>query len=416
MHISTARRLRAVLPPHRRGVATRRAFSDNTNNRVAFVGEAGCDNMEDEYGDMDNTGSTYRAKRLELESGKTLQEVDLRYRTWGELNEAKDNAIVVCHALTGNAALNDWWGSFLGDGKPFDTSKYFVVCANLLGSCYGTTGPTSINPETGKQYGGDFPHVTVRDAVRLQKKMLRDAEGVNSVKCVIGGSLGGMQTLEWLFSDNDDGHQQGDAPYVRSAMPMACGLQHHTWQVAISETQRQALYADPAFKDGNYDGDAPPVRGLALARQIAMVSYRSHAAYQSKFGRRRMVEGSEVKECDAPLDASFSVRNYLEYQGNKFVTRFDANSFKTLTELMDSHDVGRGRGGIEKAAGTLTQPIHVIGIDSDNLYPISEQQHVAEMVPESELTIIRNDDGHDGFLLAQDDIAPIMHTFLNSHD
>ena len=223
--------------------------------------------MEDEYGDMDNSGSTYTAKKLKLENGTTLQEVNLRYRTWGELNAAKDNAIVVCHALTGNAALNDWWGSFLGEGKPFDTSKYFVVCANLLGSCYGTTGPTSINPETGEAYQGDFPYVTVRDAVRLQKEMLREAEGVKSVKCVIGGSLGGMQTMEWLFSDNDDGHTEGDVPYVRSAIPMACGLQHHTWQIAISETQRQALYADTDFQNGYYDEDRPPKKGKEIKKR-----------------------------------------------------------------------------------------------------------------------------------------------------
>jgi len=372
--------------------------------------------MEDEYGVMDDSGLTFTAQQYELESGTTMQEVDLRYRTWGTLNEAKDNAIVVCHALTGNAALNDWWGSFLGEGLPFDTSKYFVVCANLLGSCYGTTGPMSINPKTGQNYGPDFPLVTVRDAVRLQKRMLREGEGVKSVKCVIGGSLGGMQSLEWLFSDNDDGHHEGDVPYVRSAIPMACGLYHHTWQIATSETQRQALYADPDFNDGYYKQDKPPVRGLSLARQIAMVSYRSHTSYDHKFGRRRVLDGTEVEESDAPLDAPFSVEKYLTYQGEKFVTRFDANSFKTLTHLMDTHDIGRGRGGVIKAAASVTQPVHVVGIDSDALYPISEQQELADLLPESELTIVRNDDGHDGFLLAQDDIAPLIHTFLKSHE
>ena len=375
------------------------------------------DNMEDEYGDMDDSGLTYTIDALELECGETLIQPQLRYRSWGTLNEAKDNAIVVCHALTGNAALDDWWGSFLGEGLPFDTSKYFIVCANLLGSCYGTTGPTSINPTTGESYGVTFPRVTVRDGVRLQKLMLREQEGVKSVKCVIGGSLGGMQTVEWMFDDNDSGHTVGDVPYVRAAIPMACGMYHHTWQIATSELQRQALYADPAFKMGKYDADAPPATGLSLARQIAMVSYRSHAAYDAKFGRRRInTEGMEVEESEVGLTAPFTVENYLTYQGEKFISRFDANSFISLTELMDSHDIGRGRGSVEAAAASLMQPVHVIGIDSDALYPICEQEDLAAALPLSELTIIRNDDGHDGFLLAQDDIGPIIQTFLNAHD
>ena len=384
------------------------------------------DALQDEYGHMDDSGLTFTTKELQLDCGETLVDAQLRYRSWGTLNEKKDNAIVVCHALTGNAALDDWWGSFLGDGLPFDTSKYFIVCSNLLGSCYGTTGPTSINPATGEKYGPDFPLVTVRDAVRLQKLMLREQEGVKSVKCVIGGSLGGMQTLEWLFDDNDPLHQEGDAPYVRSAIPMACGLYHHTWQIATSELQRQALYADPNFLNGNYEKQ--PATGLSLARQIAMVSYRSHQAYDDKFGRRRVNEaGDEVEEVGESLDAPFSVEKYLTYQGEKFISRFDANSFLTLTRLMDTHNIGRDRGNttdadgnvrgsVAEAANSLVQPVHVVGIDSDALYPISEQEDLAKALPFSELSIIRNNDGHDGFLLAQDAIAPIIRAFLEEHD
>jgi homoserine O-acetyltransferase/O-succinyltransferase len=371
--------------------------------------------MEDEYGDMNDSGLTYTTDELKLECGEKLIQPQLRYRSWGKLNEAKDNVIVVCHALTGNAALDDWWGSFLGKGLPFDTEKYFIVCSNLLGSCYGTTGPTSINPVTNEKYGSDFPHVTVRDGVRLQKLMLREQEGVESVKCVIGGSLGGMQTMEWLFDDNDNHHKEGDQPYVRSAIPMACGLYHHTWQIATSELQRQALYADPTFNNGKYK--TIPKVGLSLARQIAMVSYRSHTAYDDKFGRRRINEvGREVNETEVPLNAKFSVENYLAYQGEKFVSRFDANSFITLTKLMDTHNIGRDRDGIDSAANSIKQPVHVIGIDSDVLYPICEQQDLAESLPRGELTIVRNDDGHDGFLLAQDAIAPIITQFLNEHN
>ena len=177
-----------------RSVATRAALSPAAPDADAV--------MEDEYGEMDDSGKTFHLPRFTTESGETLHDVQLRYRTWGEMNEEKDNVLVVCHALTGNAALDDWWSSFLGDGLPFDTSKYYVICANLLGSCYGSTGPSSINPATGLPYGPDFPRLTVRDGVAVQKQMVRWGEGVKQVKCVIGGSLGGMQTVEWLFNDH----------------------------------------------------------------------------------------------------------------------------------------------------------------------------------------------------------------------
>ncbi len=359
--------------------------------------------LQDEYGEMDDSGETYTIANFRLESGKVIDQVDVRYRTWGELNDTADNALVVCHALTGNASLDSWWGDLLGPGLPFDTNKYFVVCANVLGSCYGSTGPTSINPKTGKSYGGDFPHVTVRDSVNAHQQLLQQGLNVKSLKSVIGGSMGGMQVLEWMFYGPE---------YVRTAVPIACGAHHHAWQIAISESQRQAIYADPKFQDGDYDQNDPPHSGLAVARQIAMISYRTHEAYEKKFGRAR----AGADETTENLDAPFSVEGYLHHQGKKFLTRFDPNSYITCTQLMDSHDVGRNRGGEELALSKLTQPSLVIGIDSDALYPIIEQQRLARYIKNTELHILRSDEGHDGFLLEQVQIAKLIEEFLNKHD
>ena len=359
--------------------------------------------MQDEYGDMDDSGETFTTTNFKLESGKVLDEVNVRYKTWGTLNENADNAIVVCHALTGNAALDSWWGGLLGPDLPFDTNKYFVVCANVLGSCYGTTGPTSINPTTNNEYASDFPHVTVRDSVKAHQELLKDGLNVKSIKSVIGGSMGGMQVLEWMFYGSD---------FVRTGIPIACGGHHHAWQIAISESQRQAIYADPKYLSGKYSKNDPPHGGLAVARQIAMISYRTHAAYEKKFGRER-ADGNESSD---KLDALFSVEGYLHHQGQKFLTRFDPNSYITCTQLMDSHDVGRGRGGEEMALNQLNQPSLIIGIDSDALYPIIEQENLAKNIKNSELHILRSDEGHDGFLLEQVQIAALIEQFLNKYD
>ena len=380
-------------------MASRVGGALRTAARPLSTGDGG--GMEDEYGVMDSSGETYNVPRFSLESGKVLKDVKVRYRTWGELNSNGDNALVVCHALTGNASLDSWWGDLLGPGLPFDTDKYFVVCANVLGSCYGTTGPTSTNPETNDAYKSDFPHVTVRDSVRLHSELIRDALGVQSIKSVIGGSMGGMQALEWMFLGED---------FVRSACPLACGTHHHTWQIAISESQRAALYADPKFMGGLYDPADPPNGGLSVARQIAMISYRSHRAYEKKFGRQR-AKGEDEDD----LSSTFDVEGYLRHQGEKFLSRFDANSYITVTQLMDSHDVGRGRGGENSALGGLKQPALVVGIDSDALYPISEQEALSTMIPNCEFHAIRSDEGHDGFLLEQDQIGSLIEKFLDKH-
>ncbi|ETV75809.1 homoserine O-acetyltransferase [Aphanomyces astaci] len=352
--------------------------------------------IEDDYGIMEACKQVFRVPSFTLESGVTLDDVHVNYKTFGVLNAAKDNVLFVCHALTGNAALDTWWGGLLGDGKPFDTSKYLVVCANILGSCYGTTGPTSINPHTGKRYGGSFPDVTVRDTVRLHIRLVVDEIGASEVACVVGGSLGGMQTLEWGFLG------QG---LVQKIAVIACGAQHSGWQIGISEVQRQAIYRDPNYRHGDYDDAAPPHSGLALARQIAMISYRTHDVYTDKFGRHTQVDDDAA--------GVFTVQSYLDYQGRKFLTRFDANAYIAITKMMDTHDIGRGRGGVEAACRQLEAlPILIAGIESDLVYPLSEQAQLHAYLPHSVFHSIQSPHGHDGFLLEQDIVGKALTAFL----
>ncbi|GBG24317.1 Homoserine O-acetyltransferase [Hondaea fermentalgiana] len=359
---------------------------------------------EDEYKRVDATGETFLAGSHKLENGLELQDVECRYRTFGTMNEDRTNVLVVCHALTGNAALDDWWGSMLGPGKLFDDSKMFVVCINVLGSCYGTTSPVSINPKTGKPYGRAFPDVTVRDSVSLHLRLVKEHLGAKSVACVVGGSLGGMQTLEWAALGGD---------FVKAILPMSCGAYHHPWQIAISEAQRQAIYADSNWHGGDYHAHGTyPAQGLSVARAMAMISYRTHAGYGRKFGRR------QVKDRAAGQDQErfFQVESYLRHQGAKFVSRFDALSYVKLTRMMDTHDLGRNReGGVEGALHRMTQPTLIVSATTDALYPPEEQQYLHEHLPNSELFTIDTDHGHDGFLLCQEEIIPVARAFLDKH-
>jgi len=309
--------------------------------------------------------------------------------------------------------LHSWWGGLLGDGLAFDTSKYFIVCANILGSCYGSTSPTSPNPAhpDKKAYFTSFPDITVRDTVRLQLQMLQKDLKIKSVKSVIGGSFGGMQTLEYNLlagSENSEFLTEDGKPFIRSAIPIACGAVHTAWQIAISETQRQAIYADPKWNNGDVDPNDQPVTGLAVARQIGMVTYRTPLGYEQKFGRAVQKGSVEIG-----TKAVWQVKSYLEYQGEKFLSRFDPITYLKLTEQMDTHDVGRGRGGKEKALSTVKIPNLILGIDSDVLYPITEQEELEELLPNSELKAIRSDAGHDGFLLEQDQVGKHIIDFLD---
>ena len=314
-----------------------------------------------------------------LESGEVLSQVPVAYRTWGRLNEQGDNAILVCHALTGDTDVEAWWSGLLGPGRALDTDRYFVVCANVIGSPYGTVSPVTIAPETGQPYGGRFPVPTVRDTVALHRALL-DRIGVRHLALVIGGSLGGMQTLEWAM--------EGD--FVRAIAPVSVGGRHSAWCIAWSEAQRQAIYRDPRRNGGHYAQGSAPVDGLAIARMIAMISYRSLGSFQARFGRQT---------ADASTAHTFEMESYLHHQADKLVRRFDAACYVRLTQKMDTHDIARGRGEYLDVLRQIEQPALVVGVDTDLLYPLAEQRELADALPRGHLAAIEAPDGHDGFLI-----------------
>jgi len=386
--------------------------------------------MEDEYGEMTSEGQSYvHPEPFVLESGQVLDHATLKYQTYGTLNETKDNVLVVCHALTGNASLHTWWGDLLGPNRPFDTSKYFVVCANILGSCYGSTSPRSCPQNRNQSYFGmDFPDVSIQDSVRLQLHLLKDGLGIRSVKSVIGGSFGGMQAVEFAAQAGATISTNTEEPFIRSVIPIACGAAHTAWQIAISEVQRQAIYADPNWNNGSYEHhrENPPTAGLSVARQIGMVSYRTPRGYEQKFGREVITTSTTTATTKDEMEeeatsnnnyygrnANWQVKSYLEYQGTKFLSRFDAVTYVKLTEQMDSHDVGRNRGGKVKALSEVHIPSLVIGIDSDILYPVHEQEELVSLFPNGQLKIVQSDAGHDGFLLEQSQVGGYIEEFLS---
>lgn len=324
------------------------------------------------------------------ESGETLKQPVVNYRTWGELNEDRSNAVVICHALTGSPDADEWLSGLFGSGNVFDPDHDYIICANVFGGCYGSTGPASINPETGKPYQADFPVLTVRDLV-LQQQQLLDHLGVRSVKFVFGGSMGGMQALEFGVMDDR----------VQQMVLVAMGKAHSAWAIGVGEAQRKAIMADPKWNGGYYDPDDPPADGLAAARMMAMISYRTHHSFQQRFGRKPQQENDQ-----------FQVESYLNYQGNKLVKRFDANTYVRLTQVMDSHDVGRNRQGAEVVLGQTPQPALVVGIDSDILYPVAEQKELVEMLPNGVYKELHSKDGHDGFLIEFEQLSELILDFL----
>ena len=360
------------------------------------------------------TGGVFRAETpFRLDSGVLLQQLEIAFETYGELESDGANAVLVCHALTGSAHAADggsfntagqpaWWNGIIGRGRGLDTGRSFVICANILGSCYGSTGPASIDPFTEKPYRGSFPQVTVRDMVRAQRLLLEALE-VRSLATVIGGSLGGMQVLEWAIMFPE---------MVRSIIPIATSAKHSAWCIAFDEAQRLAIESDPAWNGGRYAEQ--PARGLAIARMIAMISYRSGESFATKFGR-------DVQPADDPPTApglfegrrpSFQIESYLRYQGQKLVDRFDAASYICLTRAMDLHDVGADRGGIGRALGSITARTLSIGISSDILYPASEQRMIASKIPGAATAEIDSPHGHDAFLIENDRLNELLVSFL----
>ena len=378
------------------------------------------ENLGDEYGTMTSEGSVYHLSDFHLENGEILSKVDVCYNTYGKLNSEKSNVIIVCHAFTGNSSLHTWWGKIVGPDKALDTSEYFIVCLNVLGSCYGTTGPSSINPVTGHAYGMEFPSITIRDTVRLHIRVVKEALKVQFVQCVIGGSLGGMQALEWVLCSQEKRTQRPTTKRtcdyeipVGSLIAIACGGFHTAWQIGISETQRQAIYADPKWNEGNINENDPPRKGLEIARMIGMITYRTNPGFQKKFGRDREIIKRETGGKDHSKLGDFQVQKYLEYQGKKFLSRFDAITYVKLTQQMDTHDIGRDRGGFDKALKSINIPCCIVGINSDILYPIYEQEELQKKIPNSRLVVLDSIEGHDGFLLEQEQLGGAIASFLS---
>lgn len=317
-----------------------------------------------------------------LECGALLPSVDVAYHAWGALNAARDNAVVVCHALTGSSDVMAWWDGFVGEGLALDPSRDFVLCSNVIGSCYGTTGPGA--PEWDAVFG-DRPEaisVTIRDQVEIQRRWL-DALGVRRIRLVIGGSMGGMQALEWALLAPD---------MVDAIAVLAAPAVHHAWALALSTAQRQAIFADAGWPDGD------AARGLAVARMIAMCSYRSAPSFDARFGRER-------------ADGDFDVARWLQRHGDRLVERFNARTYVALSHALDSHDVGRERGGVAAALARITQPAFVLGITTDVLYPPHEMQALADGLSNATLSWLDSPHGHDAFLIELADVSARIKAF-----
>jgi homoserine O-acetyltransferase len=354
---------------------------------------------------------------IALEGGGHLRDVTIAYETWGELDATASNAILVCHAWTGDSHVHGpaghghptagWWDGIVGPGLAIDTDRYFVVCANVLGGCQGSTGPASLDPATGRPYGSRFPVVTIRDMVRTQAA-LADHLGVGRWLSVVGGSMGGMQVLEWgvMFPHR-----------VRSLVPIATCMQASAQQIAWGAVGRRAIRLDPRWRGGDYYDAAPgdgPAEGLAIARMVAQVTFRSDDVFTDRFGR----EMADRYDDTFALWQRFEVERYLEYHGDKLVRRFDANSYLVLGKAMDLHDVTRGRGTLATAMGRIRSPVLTMGIWSDVLYPRYQQQQICSTLQalggRCEYVEIDSPHGHDAFLIDLDQVGAAVGRFLRT--
>jgi homoserine O-acetyltransferase len=346
---------------------------------------------------------------VELERGGVLPDVRVAYETWGRLNAQGDNAILVEHALTGDSHVTGpagpghptpgWWDGLIGPGRPLDTERFFVIAANVLGGCQGTTGPASLGPD-GSAWGSRFPFVTVRDQVQTEA-LLADALGIQRWRMVLGGSMGGMRALEWAVTHPDR---------VQTALVLASTAYATAEQIAWCQAQLLAIRSDPHFLGGDYyEAPQGPEDGLGIARRIAHVTYRSELELHTRFGRA--AQGAED-----PLGGRgrYAVESYLDHHAGKLSGRFDANSYVVLTEAMNSHDIGRGRGGVERALARVSAELVVVAVDSDRLYPPRLSQEIVASAPAATLHTVRSEYGHDGFLIELDQVGAIAERVLGS--
>jgi homoserine O-acetyltransferase len=352
---------------------------------------------------------------LVMDAGGSLAPLTIAYQTYGTLNASRSNAILVCHALTGDQHVANihpvtgkpgWWSTMVGPGKPIDTDRFFVICSNVVGGCLGTTGPASLNPATGKAYGLDLPVVTIRDMVRAQA-MLVDHLGIESLFCVAGGSMGGMQVLQWaaLYPER-----------VFAAMPIATAARHSSQNIAFHEVGRQAIMADPEWRRGRYlDDGSRPEKGLSVARMAAHITYLSDQALHAKFGRK-------LQDRAAPtfsFDADFQIESYLRYQGRSFVERFDANAYLYMTRAMDYFDLAADYGGSLAAAFKTTKTrFCVASFTSDWLFPTAASRAIVHALNAGGASVsfveIETDKGHDAFLLDVPELIATSGGFINA--
>lgn len=344
-------------------------------------------------------------EELTLESGEKLGPITLTYETYGTLNKEKNNALLVLHALSGDshaADQNGWWENLIGPGKGVDTDKYFVICSNVIGGCKGSTGPASINPLSGKPYGLSFPLISIHDMVEAQRRLV-DFLGIENLLSVVGGSMGGMQVLQWMVSY---------PKRIRSAIPIATTLKHTPQQIAFNEVGRQAVMSDPDWKKGDYYGCSSPAKGLALARMIGHITYMSDVSMTEKFGRRTRQDKEPFK-----FSADFEVEGYLHYRGDNFVKRFDANSYLYLTKAIDNFNLLNGH-GIANIFEGLKAKVLVLAFKSDWLYPTYQSQEIVKACKlsgvEASYCEINSTYGHDAFLLEITKETQLIESFLKA--
>ncbi len=351
---------------------------------------------------------------FEFENGQSIEEFTLRYETYGHLNSDKNNVIMVSHALTGNHhcagvhSIKDrksgWWNSIIGPGKPVDTNRFFVISVNVLGGCSGSTGPHSTNPKTGKHYNLTFPFVTIRDMVRSQKVLLDHLE-IPELYAVIGGSMGGMQVLQWAIEYPD---------FVKRILPMATTSRQNTQAIAFNEVGRQAIMQDPEWLEGNYTEEKGPNVGLAIARMMAHITYLSEEGMDRKFGRRR--QGGKINE--HTFDIEFEVESYLRYQGASFTNRFDANSYLYLTRALDFFDLAGAYESLDLAVSKIKSRALIVGFTSDWLFPPAQNREIVLAMLRQGINAsyvqLDMDLGHDSFLVESDEIFQLVRNFLTA--